>query len=437
MKIGLYAGDFSGSGKTMVLPLARGLAKRGHDVYILKVKRYPPRSTTEDGEVTLHAEPTLQTVVTKPFSTISKALARSKLGQNSDSPFAHYDAVHGQVIRDFVLHNELDVVYLFHNHIVAPYVAELVADSEEMNTKLIINLVGFGIDEKRGGARNTFPYQDYLFTHPEWYAHNTATRFEKSQYESVYQRLSMDSERVFRLPHSIDESTFNLEAARSSEALSLPDVSFLMTYPVHVYPRKNVELGIKVLAELVTEDSVPEPGLAIAGELWDEEYYDQLHELASELDIRDAVTFLDGIPHSKMPEFLYRSDLVLFPSHQETFGIGIVEALACGTPVVGPKYIHATREVLESVTGGYAAEKSVKSFRDNALNAVESSPVPEDISQQALSKFGNDTVAEEFEQIVTEEVVSRPLTASSEPRRITTIDWAGLYEDVQAYDVEN
>lgn len=437
MNIGLYAGDFAGSGKTMVLPLARGLAKHGHDVFILKLKRYPPRTKEGDGDVTLYSEPTLRTVVTRPFSTVSKVIARSSLRRNSDSPLVPYDAIQGQAIKDFVEHNELDVVYLFHNHIVAPYVSELVADSGQVDAKLLINLIGFGIDEKRGGARNTFPYQDYLFTHPEWHAHIAATQFEASQYESIYQKLSMDDERVFYLPHSIDVDTFNLEAAKASETLSLPDASFLMTYPVHVYPRKNVELGIEVLAELTTEDSISDPEFVLAGERWDEEYYEQLDELASDLGVRDSVTFLDGIAHSKMPELLYRSNLVLFPSHQETFGIGIVEALACGTPVVGPDYIHATREVLESVPGGYAAEKSVDSFRNKTLQALESSPPAEEISRQTRLKYGNEAVAEEFERLVGAEAVRRPPTTTPEPKEVTAIDWPDLYEDMQSYDIEN
>lgn len=46
------------------------------------------------------------------------------------------------------------------------------------------------------------------------------------------------------------------------------------------------------------------------------------------------VMFLDYIPREKLRELYVLSDLFFFPSHQETFGLVIVEAAMCGLPLL-------------------------------------------------------------------------------------------------------
>jgi len=430
MRIGFYAGSLSGSGKTTVTPLAKGLARKGHDVYVMGTKRFPPQSTRIEDNITYQRESTISAIISTPASIGLKTIQRVLDGERTEGVLRPYDGVMGECIANFVETNDLDVIYLFHNHVVGPYLPERVK-----RTKLVINLIGFGIDQKRGGERNTFAYQDYVFTHPVWNAHVAATSFEYSQYKSVYRKLGLDTDRLFYLPHSVDTHLFNNDVSGDLESLGLTDAGLVITYPVQVYPRKNIELGIRVLSELASVNTRASPTFVISGSIVDQDYHKQLCSLASELGVRDSVRFLDWIPRENMPELLAGSDLVLFPSHQETFGIGIVEALACGTPVVGPGYIHATREVLESVSGGYAAEKSVESFRDNVLQAMESSFSQKEISQQALSKYGNDTVAARFEALIQSNVVRNSPTVTPDPEEVAFIEWAELYEDEQAYNV--
>ena len=62
--------------------------------------------------------------------------------------------------------------------------------------------------------------------------------------------------------------------------------------------------------------------------------------LLAEGGIRDRVTFHAFIPHLRIPEYLSAMDLLVVPSEtqpawKEQFGRVIVEAMACGTPVVG------------------------------------------------------------------------------------------------------
>ncbi|MDY6771246.1 MAG: glycosyltransferase, partial [Candidatus Nanohaloarchaea archaeon] len=56
-----------------------------------------------------------------------------------------------------------------------------------------------------------------------------------------------------------------------------------------------------------------------------------LEEKAERLDVN--AEFLGFVPEDELPAFYAALDLFLFPSLWEGFGVPIVEAMACGTPV--------------------------------------------------------------------------------------------------------
>jgi len=70
--------------------------------------------------------------------------------------------------------------------------------------------------------------------------------------------------------------------------------------------------------------------------------------LARDLDVADAVVVLPMLDRSTLAAVYRRSALLLMPSEREGFGLPVLEALACGTPVVASD-VAAMREV-----GGYA-----------------------------------------------------------------------------------
>ena len=59
-----------------------------------------------------------------------------------------------------------------------------------------------------------------------------------------------------------------------------------------------------------------------------------LQSLAIRLGIADAVHFAGPVPHWDVPGFLHQLDVYVAPSRQESFGVAVVEAMACGLPVL-------------------------------------------------------------------------------------------------------
>ncbi|MBW4609175.1 MAG: glycosyltransferase family 4 protein [Hassallia sp. WJT32-NPBG1] len=74
-------------------------------------------------------------------------------------------------------------------------------------------------------------------------------------------------------------------------------------------------------------------------ELWlagstDARYTPALRSLAEELGISDRIKFLDYVSYSELPKIISNAIALVFPSLWEGFGFPVLEAMACGTPVI-------------------------------------------------------------------------------------------------------
>ena len=142
--------------------------------------------------------------------------------------------------------------------------------------------------------------------------------------------------RITVTPLGYDEQVFKPGAC-------LPDAKE-RPYLLHVgqqYPHKNLRCLIQAFAQLAPRH--PELRLVLAGKPHPAET-PELQAMVRELGLQERVEFCSYVPYSALPD-LYRGALALvYPSLWEGFGLPIVEAMACGTPVITSKG-SATEEV--------------------------------------------------------------------------------------------
>jgi glycosyltransferase involved in cell wall biosynthesis len=96
-------------------------------------------------------------------------------------------------------------------------------------------------------------------------------------------------------------------------------------------PYKNLPRLIAAFAQLPPD--LTDYHLWIAGS-FDRRYTPNLQQQARELAVSDRIKFLDYIPYDELPQVISQATALVFPSLWEGFGLPVLEAMACGTPVI-------------------------------------------------------------------------------------------------------
>jgi len=151
----------------------------------------------------------------------------------------------------------------------------------------------------------------------------------------ILRHLEVDPGKLRLIPEAVDHDLFkpgDADAARahikSSYGLDGPFVLFVSS----LWPYKNCDGLIRAFAH--ARAALGDRKLVIIGPGRDEKYTASLHALAAELGITQDVRFLGGVPLSETVHFYRAADVFAYPSFNETFGLPILEAMACGCPVV-------------------------------------------------------------------------------------------------------
>lgn len=108
-------------------------------------------------------------------------------------------------------------------------------------------------------------------------------------------------------------------------------------------PRKRIETLLRVFAQV--RELVPQARLIRAGGA----FTIPQQELAAELHLHGAVATLPFLERPALSAVYRRAHVVLQPSSAEGFGLPVIEAMACGTPVIA-----SDLPVLREVGGGAA-----------------------------------------------------------------------------------
>lgn len=95
-----------------------------------------------------------------------------------------------------------------------------------------------------------------------------------------------------------------------------------------------------------------------------------------------SVRFLGNIPHRQLPEILNSSDLFILPSYYEGHPKALLEAMACGLPVIGTD-VSGIRELITHRETGYLCGTSPEEIREAIKEVLADRPLQERMGRNA------------------------------------------------------
>jgi len=157
--------------------------------------------------------------------------------------------------------------------------------------------------------------------------------YSESTERDLKDLFNTPAERIERIRLGVDHEVFNcsVDSQRQiavQQQLGLPE-RYLLCVGTHTF--KNLEGSIRAF-DLVKRRYSESLGLVVAGHA--SAISTRIVELLRERELEDEVVFAGFVSRDDLKHVYQLAELLLFPSFYEGFGLPVIEALACGTPVV-------------------------------------------------------------------------------------------------------
>ncbi len=166
-----------------------------------------------------------------------------------------------------------------------------------------------------------------------------ATPIEREQLLSLY---NADPETISIVPPGVDLNMFHahpMEIARQHIGVEVRPHDWMVLFVGRIEPLKGVDTLIRAMALLAQECPtwVDRLCLAIIGgdpNTSENAEMERLKQMHADLQLGKLVTFLGAKDQDSLHHYYNAADVLVMPSHYESFGMVALEAMACGTPVV-------------------------------------------------------------------------------------------------------
>jgi len=175
------------------------------------------------------------------------------------------------------------------------------------------------------------------------------------------------------------------------------------SYPSLIYlgrlkPYKNVDIAIKAFAKV--SEKFPRAVFHVAG---DGESMISLKLLVQNLNLTGKVIFHGRVSEKKKMELLTKAWLAIQPSSFEGWGITVLEANACGTPVIAAKVNGLIDSVRNPYNGVLVPVNNVSAFIEQIINLYSHSKLRQKMSRNALKwakQYNWQKSASQFMQVI-------------------------------------
>ncbi len=168
--------------------------------------------------------------------------------------------------------------------------------------------------------------------------------------------------KLLEMPNGVDTELFapGGDEAGPHGSLGIPDEALVAAFVAtldRAHHFKRLDLAIEAIARLAADskagDEAPPVHLVVAG---GGELLDRFREQARAAGVGDRVHFLGPIAHAELPGVLRGADLFLLTTEPpESFGIVLIEAMACGLPTIASEF-PGVRAVIDEGDTGLLAE---------------------------------------------------------------------------------
>lgn len=223
--------------------------------------------------------------------------------------------------------------------------------------------------------------EKYFYKRVNWVSH-FITISEQTKEEMV-KHIGISREKITVTPLGVDQSYRPILPDITKTKLSeygLNAGSYIL-YVGTLEPRKNIKTLLQAYAKLsVTVKSIY-PLVLVGGLGW---LMDDLKSEIEKLDLGSSIKLTDYVPKSDLPSLYSGATVFVYPSLYEGFGLPILEAMACGVPVITSR-VSSLAEVAGEA-GVLIQPEDVESLKENLEELITTPYRRHVLSQRGLEQ---------------------------------------------------
>jgi glycosyltransferase involved in cell wall biosynthesis len=182
---------------------------------------------------------------------------------------------------------------------------------------------------------------------------------------------------IYIIPNGIELEKYNDVTIYSDRKTDTKNILFVGS----LYPVKGVQYLITAMKKI--HDEFPDARLIIVG---DGDERERLAAQSIQLDIQKYVQFVGKVPHEKVKTFMKQADVFVLPSLSEGLPNVILEAMACGLPIVASS-VDGIPDIIKNGIHGYLVEvKKPDEIAEKILILLRNDQLRNEISRTNLAE---------------------------------------------------
>jgi D-inositol-3-phosphate glycosyltransferase len=233
-----------------------------------------------------------------------------------------------------------------------------------------------------------------------------ATPAEVAQIQWLYRE---DTSRVVVIPPGIDTSHFYpIPEDEAKEFIGVPCHDRMILFVGRIEPLKGIDTLIEAVGILHQEKVLEKHPFCLAVIGGDPQAsreqmsaeMERLHSMRKSLGILDLITFLGKRDQDTLPYYYSAAEVVVVPSHYESFGLVALEAMACGTPVVASETGGLAFLVKDGETGFHVPAADPEALAEKLRLIIQDDELRAHLGQQAAEYAQGYSWSMVIEQVV-------------------------------------
>jgi len=218
-----------------------------------------------------------------------------------------------------------------------------------------------------------------------------ATPAEMAQLQWLY---DADQTKISIIPPGVDVSHFYpIPEDEAKEFIGIPPNDRMMLFVGRIEPLKGIDTLIQAISIIRKKGTLDRHCclfVSIIGgepnampETMSAEML-RLQQLCEQQGLGDLVTFLGRRGQDTLPYYYSAADVVVMPSHYESFGMVALEAMACGTPVIATQVGGLAFLVQDGITGFHIPVDDPEALSERLITLLDDHALRSKMSQQAV-----------------------------------------------------